>query len=75
MRKVELIYMEVINETEQLFIFETLFNKQHYAHMLVLNTALPIEMQDGLLSKVILSLANMTRKDAAVSIDTKTVKL
>jgi len=75
MRKVELIYVEVINETEQLFIFETLFNKQNYAHLLVLNTALPIEMQDGLLSKVILSLANMTREDASASIDTKTVKL
>ena len=75
MRKVELIYVEVINETEQLFIFETLFNKQNYAHMIVLNTALPIVTQDGLLCKLILSLANMTRKDASDSVNTNTVRL
>lgn len=64
MREVELIYIEVLNETEQLFIFETTFNNQPYAQMITLNTALPIDIQDMHLSTIILSLANMTREDA-----------
>ena len=67
MRKVELIYVEVMNETEQLFIFETTFNKQPYAHTLMLNTALPIKMQDAEFRKAISFLANMTREDAEKS--------
>lgn len=66
MKKVELIYIEVMNETEQLFIFETTFNKQQYAQMITLNTALPVAMQDMQLRVAILSLANMTRKDIQV---------
>jgi len=68
MREVELIYVEVLNETEQVFIFETVFNKQKYAHLLVLNTALLIKIQDLELARCILSLANMTRKDAEKSV-------
>lgn len=68
MRKVELLYVEVMNETEQVFIFETTFNKQKYAQMVVLNTALPIEVQDLKLGQVIWSLANMTREDAKASV-------
>ena len=68
MRKVELIYVEVMNETEQVFVFETIFNKQPYAQMIVLNTALPIELQDRKLSKIILSLADMTKEDASNSV-------
>lgn len=64
MREVELIYIEVMNETEQLFVFETVFNKKSYAYAIVLNTALSIKIQDMELSNCILSLANMTRKDA-----------
>jgi hypothetical protein len=67
MRKVELIYVEVMNETEQLFVFETIFNRQSYAHAIILNTALSIEVQDAELGNLILSLANMTREDAANS--------
>jgi len=73
MRKVELLYVEVLNETEQVFIFETVFNKQKYAQMITLNTALPIKMQDLELSKVILSLTNMTRETANTAIDTRNV--
>lgn len=65
MREVKLIYVEVMNETEQVFIFETTFNKHRYAHMIILNTALSIEMQDMQLRELIGSLANMTQKDAA----------
>jgi len=67
MRKVELIYLEVMNETEHLFVFETTFNSQTYALPVILNMALPTEIQDTELKKVIGSLANMTRKDAADS--------
>lgn len=73
MRKVELLYVEVLNETEQIFIFETVFNKQKYAQMITLNTALPIKIQDLELGKVILSLANMTRENASTAIDTRNV--
>ena len=65
MRKVELIYIEVMNETEQLFVFETTFNKQQYAIPLILNMALPVEIQDTQFGNVILSLVSMTREDAA----------
>jgi len=71
MREVELIYVEVMNETEQLFVFETTFNKQMYARLIILNTALPVESQDVLLRVLILSLANMTKEDANASIDTR----
>ncbi len=65
MRKVELLHLEVINETEQLYVFGTMFNKVLYAQQIMMNTALPIEMQDVLFAKLILTLAEMTRKDAA----------
>lgn len=71
MREVELIYVEVMNETEQLLVFETTFNKQMYARLIILNTALPVESQDVLLRVLILSLANMTKEDANASIDTR----
>ena len=73
MRKVELLYVEVLNETEQVFIFETVFNKQKYAQMITLNTALPIKIQDLELGKVILLLANMTRENASAAMDTRNV--
>jgi len=64
MRKVELLYVEVLNETEHLFVFQTMFNKQPYARLITLNMALPVKVQDDLLRKLIIPLANMTRKDA-----------
>jgi len=71
MREVELIYVEVMNETEQLLVFETTFNKLMYAKLIILNTALPVKSQDVLLRVLILSLANMTKEDANASIDTR----
>lgn len=68
MREVYLLYVEVLNETEHVFIFETKFNKQKYAHMLVLNTALPIKIQDLEFNRIISSLVNMTREDARDSV-------
>lgn len=68
MREVELIYLEVMNETEQLFVFETTFNKHKYAIPAIINMALPVEIQDKELGALILSLANMTRKDATSAV-------
>jgi len=65
MRKVELLHLEVINETEQLYIFGTMFNKVLYAQQLMLNTALPIPMQDELIRGIVEFLKNMKREDAA----------
>lgn len=65
MRKVELIYIEVMNETEQLFVFSTIFKGEIYAQPIILNMALPIGIQDLTFQKSILALINMTRKDAA----------
>ena len=75
MREVEFLYVEVINETEQILIFQTIFNKQPYAKMITLNTALPVEMQDERLRKLITSLANMTREDASKSINSLNVQV
>lgn len=64
-RKVELLHLEVINETEQLYVFGTMFNGQVYAQQIMLNTALPIEIQDNLFIAIINLLETMTRADAA----------
>ena len=63
MRKVEMLHLEVINETEQLYVFGTMFNKVVYAQQLMLNTALPIEMQDILFRNIIEFLESLKRKD------------
>jgi len=68
MREVNLIYVEVMNETEQLFVFETTFNKHQYANILTLNMALSIDIQDSEFSKTISLLSNMSRKDAELAI-------
>ena len=74
MREVEFIYVEVMNETEQVLVFQTTFNGNSYAIPVILNTALPVEAQDVLLANAIAALANMTRKDAANSVDASTVE-
>lgn len=68
MRKVEFYYVEVLNETEQLIMFRTMFDKKPYATMRVINTVLPIEQQDSLLKIDIQALENITREDAKKSI-------
>lgn len=71
MRKVELLHLEVINETEQLYVFGTMFNGILYAQQLMLNTALPIEMQDELIKNMIEFLEKMKREDAASAEEVK----
>jgi len=67
MRKVELAYVEILNETEQLFIFTTIFNKETYAQTIVMNMALPLHIQDIRFVEVISVLAEMTKKDADIA--------
>lgn len=64
MRKVELAYVEVLNETEQTFIWSTIFNKKMYATVITLNMALSVKHQDRELRRGIYKLEGMTREDA-----------
>jgi len=64
MREVTLIYVEVINETEQVLIFATVFNKEPYGVPLTLNIILPVEVQDIQIRKAIMALEKMSYKDA-----------
>jgi len=63
MRKVEFYGVYVLNETEQLLIFTTTFDKKNYGLDFILNTALPPEVQDLQIIKIINKLQNITRKD------------
>lgn len=56
MRNIELIYVEVINETEQLMIFAFPVGKKAYGLDLMLNTALPATIQDIQIRKLITKL-------------------
>lgn len=56
MKNAELIYVEVLNETEQLFIFAVESGKKSYGLDLILNTALPAEIQDIQMRKLITKL-------------------
>lgn len=69
MHKVELVYVEVLNETEQLLFFTTIFNKEIYGSPVILNTALTIKNQDIEIQKTVEKLKKMTRKDAKESED------
>jgi len=62
MRKVEFDYLEVLNETEQLMVFTIVFDKKEYGQTLLLNTALPIEVQDIRIRKTVTFLSDITRK-------------
>lgn len=73
MREIELIYVEVMNETEHLFIFTTKFNGEAYAQMLTLNIALPIVVQDSKFNEAIATLVNINRKTAKTATDTRTL--
>ena len=63
MRKIELIYLEVLNETEQFIIFQTVFDKKPYGLDLTLNTALPAPVQDEKIRKIIERLSKINRKN------------
>lgn len=58
-----------MNETEQVFVFETIFNNKSYAIPIIINMALPVELQDHTLLSAIAMLTNMTRKDAAGAVE------
>lgn len=73
MRKIELIYVEVMNETEHIFIFATTFNGQQYAQMLILNIALPVVMQDEKLNKAIVTLTDINRETAKTAMDSRVI--
>jgi len=64
MRKIEFAYLEILNLTEQYMIFTTTFNRKEYGVDITLNTALPIEVQDVKLRKIIKKLETMKTKDA-----------
>jgi len=64
MREVTLQLIEVMNETEHVFVFTTVFNKEVYGVPLVLNMALSIKKQDAEIRKTILYLENMKTEDA-----------
>ncbi len=72
MREIELIYIEVMNETEHLFVFSTKFNGTEYAVPIVINTALPIAIQNTVLNKALLTLIDMNRKTAKTAVDSRT---
>ena len=63
MREVEFYGVYVLNETEQLLIFTTIFDRKDYGIDLILNTALPPEVQDLQIAKTVNKLQKMTRKD------------
>jgi len=67
MRKVELTHVEVLNETEQILIFTTKFNKKDFGANLILNLALPVTVQDIQIRKTVLVLERMNRQDAKES--------
>lgn len=64
MNDVKLHYIEVINETEQLFIFSTEFDGEVYAQATYVNMAQSVAVQDSIFRRDINSLVNMSAKDA-----------
>jgi len=63
MRKIIFEYLEVLNETEQLIVFSTIFDRKSVGLDLKLNTALPAPIQDIQLRRTIVKLERLTRKD------------
>ena len=63
MRTITLEYVEVINATEQLMVFSTVFDRKEWGLDLVLNTALPPQVQDLKIRALITKLERLTRKD------------
>jgi len=69
MKEVEFNYLGVLNETEQLVVFTTIYNKKSYGVCIILNTALPEEIQDVQIRKTIKKLESMKTKDAKKAIE------
>jgi hypothetical protein len=64
MREVVLQHVEVMNETEQVFVFVTVFNKETYGVPVIMNMVLSVEKQDAEFRKTILYMQNMKTKEA-----------
>lgn len=56
---VNLIYVEVLNETEQYMIFAVDYEGKTYGLDIALNTALPAEVQDVQIRRLITKLTTM----------------
>lgn len=63
MRKISLLYLEVMNQTEQLYVFGIMYKKEQYASSIIMNTALPIPLQDDLFDKYLTQLSGATIAD------------
>ena len=62
MREVVLQHVEVMNETEQVFVFVTIFNKETYGVPVIMNMVLSVEKQDAEFRKTILYMQNMKKR-------------
>lgn len=69
MRKVTLVHVEVLNETEQILIFQVTFNKCEYTGYVITNAVRPIATQDAEISKCVTQLATMKTLDAKEAIE------
>ena len=69
MREIEFIYTEVLNASEQLFIFSTTFNKMTYSHYVIVNTVQAVEIQDLNIATCVLTLQTMKKVDAKDAVD------
>lgn len=61
-KEVDFYYLEVVNETEQLMIFTTTFDKDLVGLDIMLNTALPVQVQDLKIARIVERLSKITRK-------------
>ena len=66
-REVELIYSEVISNSEVVLVFQTIFNRKPYGTSVTLNTGLPVKIQDEKITEAVNQLIYMDRNDAAFS--------
>jgi len=71
MRKVELVYSEVVDSTNVLFIFQATFNKKQYGSFVTANIYNPATL-DEQIQKVVEQLETFTTKDAKEAIATGT---
>ncbi len=63
MKRITLLYLEVMNQTEQLYVFGIMHDKEQYGTSIIMNTALPIPMQDELFTKFLVQLSGATLDD------------
>lgn len=61
--KAELIYLEILNETEQFMMFAVKYYGKLYGLELTLNTALPVKTQDEQIAALVEKLITMRKAD------------